>query len=133
MRRVRAAIWTGLVVLAGGVACGGGDSNAPPDSHHKTVLVVNNEFQPVSVTIPAGDTVIWSWPSGSVEHNVLSNGGLFTDKGDSVGTVIGVDRFNNPTKHEVKFSTPGTYRYFCSAHGTGGVTNTGMAGTVIVN
>lgn len=124
---------TGLAVLVGGIACGGGDDgNSPPESGRKTVLVANNEFQPVSVSIEPGDTVLWSWVTNSVDHNILSNGGSFTDKGDSVGTPSGTDLFNAPASHQVIFPTAGTYRYFCSAHGVGGTPNTGMAGTVVV-
>ena len=131
--RVHAVVLTGLAVLMGGIACGGGDDGtSPPESGRKTVLVANNEFQPVMVTIEPGDTVLWSWVTNSVDHNILSNGGSFDDKGDSVGTVNGVDLFTAPANHQVIFPTAGTYRYFCSAHGVGGTPNTGMAGTVVV-
>ncbi len=123
----------GLGVLAGGIACGGGDGgNGPPESGRKTVLVANNEFQPTSVTIAPGDTILWSWVTNSVDHNIISNGDQFANKGDSVGTMTGTDLFNAPTSHQVIFPTAGTYRYFCSAHGAAGTPNTGMQGTVLV-
>jgi plastocyanin len=99
--------------------------------------VANNEFQPVTVTIAAGDTIVWSWVTGAIGHNVISTGApSFTNKGSTTtpGTV-GVDFFNAPASHQVIFPAAGTYEYFCSQHGTTGGAggNTGMQGTVQVN
>lgn len=131
-------ILAGFALLAGAVACGGSDDGGPPLSGRKTVLVTNNVFQPVTTTISAGDTVLWSWSAGSVTHNVISTGfPSFTSKGTTAFPgVAGTDFYNSPATHQVIFPTAGTYEYFCSQHGTstgqpGG--NAGMHGIVQVN
>jgi len=88
----------------------GGKSKSPQ------VTVNDNFFTPSSVTIAAGDTVIWIW-GGNAGHNVA-----FTTSGapadcptySSDGICIRV------------FPTPGTYNYVCVYHG-------GMTGSVTVN
>jgi len=85
------------------------------------VDVVNNAFDPASTTIAAGGTVSFRWSAGSRGHNVMP--------------VAPATRPSQPTlrdgpfTHEETFPTAGTYRYFCSAHGT---ENSGMRGTVVV-
>ncbi len=134
----KAWILAGICLLAGGIACGGSDGGGPPAPGRKTVLVANNEFQPVTTTIGVGDTVLWSWSSGSITHNVISTGApSFTSKGTTtLPGIAGIDYFNNPANHQVIFNTAGTYEYYCSQHGTstgqpGG--NAGMHGVVQVN
>lgn len=136
--RARAAILTGLVVLAGGIACGGGsDDGGPPPSGRKTVLVDNNVFQPRIVSIEPGDTIIWSWVTNSVDHNVIS---LYTPNFTSKGTNVlpgsgtnEVDFFDAPESHQVIFPSAGDYWYFCSTHGTSDTTGTAMNGKVVVD
>ena len=129
----------GIVALWGDLACGGGsDGGGPPDPGQKTVLVANNEFQPLTVTISAGDTIFWSWVNApaAIGHNIISTGApSFLSKGTTTTPpVLGVDFFDAPQSHQVIFPTAGTYEYFCSNHGTtGGGGNTGMHGTVQVN
>lgn len=135
--RTRAAIWVGLVVLAGGAACGGGDDGGPPTSGRKTVLVDNNVFQPRLVSIEPGDTVLWSWVVNSVDHNVISlYTPTFTNKGTDVLPGSGtneLDFFDAPESHQVVFPTAGRYWYYCSTHGSSDTTSTAMNGQVIVN
>lgn len=128
----------GLAVLIGGVACGGGSDGGPPASGRKTVLVVNNEFQPLTTTISAGDTVLWSWSTNSSMHNIISTGSpSFASNGTTAFPgVAGTDYFNAPASYQVVYPSSGTYEYYCSQHGTstgapGG--NTGMHGVVQVN
>lgn len=122
----RALLGLGLALVVGSLACGGGDSSGPPKSGLKTVLVANNEFQPATVTIAAGDTILWSWVAGSNLHNILSTGSpSFASLGDSSTT------FNAPKSYQVIFNATGTYRYYCSTHG--GPAGNGMAGQVVVN
>lgn len=130
-------VTTGLAVLLGGIACGGGSGDTgPPDDHLTTVLVDNNVFQGATVTIPVGDTVIWSWKAGSTDHNIISNGAAFASRGTAVALTTdgtsGVDYFSAPSSYKVAFPTAGTFRYYCSLHGTVGTPNIGMAGTVVV-
>jgi plastocyanin len=136
--RARAAIWVGLVVLAGGIACGGGsDDGGPPPSGRKTVIVANNTFQPATVAIEEGDTVLWSWSAGSIDHNVISFlTPTFTNKGTEVGAgggTTGTDYFNAPASHQVIFPTAGEYWYFCSTHGNKDTTSLAMKGKVVVD
>ena len=131
-------MWTGLAVLAGGIACGGGsDDGSPQPSGRKTVIVANNEFQPATVTIEAGDTILWSWGPGSIDHNIISiYTPNFTDKGTEVlagGGSTGTDYFNAPASHQVIFPNAGRYWYFCSTHGNKDTTQIAMKGKVIVN
>ena len=128
--RYRWSLLAGVVALWGGLACGSDSSGGPPASGRKTVLVDNNDFQPLSVNINAGDTILWSWSAGSAGHNILSTGApTFVSKG-SINTF-----FDAPQSYEVIFGAAGTYEYYCSQHGTtGGPTgNTGMHGTVVVS
>jgi len=81
-----------------------------------------NTFSPVSVTVNAGDYVVWKWTTGAVSHTVTP---------DPPGTEppsSGAPQ-NFPASHVHQFTTPGTYDYHCEVHGAPGV---GMIGTVIV-
>jgi plastocyanin len=137
--RARATVGAGLVVLAGAAACGGSDGGSgPPDQHLWTVLVrsdAGDVFQPVQLSIAPGDTVVWAWFGTSALHNVLSTGSpSFESKGtDAVPGALNTDYFSSPpaVEHRVVFETPGTYQYYCSAHGSSA--GTGMHGTVTVD
>lgn len=136
--RARVAIWLGLVAVAGGVACGGGsDDGGPPPSGRRTVLVTNNLFEDATVTIDVGDTVLWAWPAGSTDHNIISiYTPNFANKGTEVlagGGTTGTDYFDAPESHQVIFNTAGHYWYFCSTHGNKDTTSLAMKGKVIVN
>jgi plastocyanin len=133
--QLRLGVVLGVVAVVGGVACGGSSDGGPPPSGLKTVAVANNEFQPITVNITAGDTILWAWTAGSMRHNVLSTGApSFASQGTAAfpGT-LNTDYFNEPASHQVVFGAAGTYAYYCSQHGTTGPGgNTGMAGTVVV-
>lgn len=124
----------GVLALAGGLACGGSSSSSPNQSHRWVVLVVSSpstEFQPAAVNALVGDTVVWAWNTGSTGHNVISYGSpTFPSKGDSLGATTNIDVFDAPTSYEYVFGASGTYKYFCSTHGTSA--GTGMAGQVVV-
>lgn len=85
------------------------------------VDVINNSFEPASVTVAPGGTVSFRWGS--------------TARGHSIIPVAPATRPSQPTlrdgpfTYEETFPTAGTYRYFCSAHGA---ENAGMHGTVVV-
>ena len=42
----------------------------PPPPTNANVSVTNNQFSPASLTISAGTTVVWTWASTAVNHNV---------------------------------------------------------------
>jgi plastocyanin len=86
-----------------------------------TIQVVNNAFNPSSLTVAAGSTVTWSWSATAQNHNVVPDGTIPTASGNPV---------DGPNTYQFRFDTPGTYRYHCTVHGgPGGV---GMSGTVVV-
>jgi plastocyanin len=97
----------------------------PPPSATIQVLGPNggDRFDPNQVTIQAGQTVKWTWPNGSLLHNVEPDpaGGEPVRSG---GLVSG------PMEYSFTFTTAGTYDFYCSNHGGPG--GQGMSGTVIV-
>jgi plastocyanin len=84
------------------------------------VTVANNSFNPSTITVAAGTTVVWTWSNGSRRHNVAPVGTIPARSGGLVDA---------PATYRFRFDTPGTYGYYCELHGSPG---SGMAGTVIV-
>ncbi|HXM36211.1 MAG TPA: plastocyanin/azurin family copper-binding protein [Pyrinomonadaceae bacterium] len=82
-----------------------------------TVSISNFQFAPKVVRIKAGADVTWEVKEGT--HTVTADNGAFESPALSAGKKFG---------HT--FSTPGTYRYYCSFHGSKGGHD--MAGTVVV-
>jgi plastocyanin len=78
------------------------------------VEIKDFKFNPQTVTIPAGTTVIWT-NNDSTIHAVLANTGNEIDS----GTISPGETFAH------MFNNPGTYEYHCSIHTT-------MVGKVIV-
>jgi plastocyanin len=71
-------------------------------------------FSPATTNIFVGDTVIWTWPSGSFNHNVVSDNDPQAWPDSAVAS--GPFTFTN------KFTGTGTFPYECSVHGfTGSV------------
>ncbi len=91
-------------------------ANNPPSSGVQTFSVEINNFAfiPATLTIHAGDTVIWTNKQG-VLHTITS---------DSENE-LGSSSFGNGETYSHTFSTAGTYNYHCSIHST-------MKGTIIV-
>lgn len=78
-----------------------------------------NRFEPSQVTIPVGTTVTWRWVGGF--HDVTSAGDpAFAGSGAPVSA---------PSTFSHTFTSPGTYLYFCSVHGS---PSGGMRGTIVV-
>jgi plastocyanin len=78
-----------------------------------------NRFNPTRVVISAGTTVRFDWVGGF--HDVTSAGtpGFASSGAPTFG----------PKTYDVRFSTPGTYGYFCTVHGTA---TSGMHGSIVV-
>jgi plastocyanin len=78
------------------------------------VWIQGSSFNPSSITVTAGTTIMWTNKDG-VAHTVTSDSGLF-DSG-SMG---------NGGTFSQQFNTPGTFPYHCIVH-------PGMKAVVIVN
>jgi plastocyanin len=103
-----------LVAIAVGVVAGvttdeqtaaAGTATAP------VVVLERRAFRPEASTVPAGTTITWSWPEGSIDHNVVGDG--FSSPIQRAGTFA----------H--RFAEPGSYAYQCTLH-------PGMDGSVTV-
>lgn len=82
----------------------------------KKVTLSNFQFSPQTITIKAGDIVVWENKEGA--HTVTAD-----DNSWESPTLNAGQTFTH------KFDKPGTYRYHCSFHGSAGG---GMAGVVKV-
>jgi plastocyanin len=84
-----------------------------------TVTMQRDSFDPTSVHIAPGQTVVWVNPS-PLQHTVTADDGSFdSDLIDPDGTFM------------LSFDVPGTYQYFCQLHGGAGLD--GMAATIVVD
>jgi plastocyanin len=102
-----------LIAVAAALAlgCSGGDNNPtqPSTNNGSTVAVVNNQFNPATITVPVGGTVTWQWNSGGVTHNVTFQDG--TTSGDM-----------SSGSFPRTFQAAGTFPYLCTIHGSLGMT-----------
>ena len=69
-----------------------------------SVSVVDNSFNPSSVTVAVGTTVTWTW-AGNNDHNVTFDDGV----NDSATQTDG--------SHTRTFAAAGTFPYHCTIHG----------------
>ncbi|HVL33623.1 MAG TPA: cupredoxin domain-containing protein [Actinomycetota bacterium] len=83
------------------------------------VSVLDNDFSPVELTVPARTTVTWTW-NGDAPHSVTAENAAF-DSGVLTG---------RENTFAFLFTGPGRYPYYCDLHGKPG--GDGMAGTIIV-
>jgi plastocyanin len=84
-------------------------------------------FSPSARTVTAGTTVTWTNDSGT-PHNVTWNdasGINAAQAGDGAGNI---DTFATGS-HTRLFTTPGTYNFYCTIHGT---KTSGMRGSITV-
>src|SRR2546423_4278469 len=82
------------------------------------VIVRDSYFSPTSLTVNAGDTVIFARAQeAKLPHTVTSDTGAF-DQDLSNQQYVGL-----------RFQQPGTYAYHCKIHGAAG--GGGMAGTIL--
>ena len=88
------------------------------------VAVTDYKFTPSTLTITAGDKVIWTLVSTATNgHNVNGTKVTFSTNPESFGNVLG-----KAWTYEFVFNTVGTYNYQCDPHAGGG-----MIGSVTVN
>ena len=87
---------------------------APGDSH---------TFRPASLDVRMGDTVHWVWEVGG--HTVTSGSdgnadGVFCSPSD--GACSGSPTSDNGATYDHRFTTAGTFPYFCRPHFSSGMT-----------
>jgi len=109
-------------VLLGG--CGSSDDDAAPAEPNGQVVEVqalDNSFNPETVTIEAGTEVLWD-NRGRNDHNIIP-------EDPDAEWRVDLEEFAPGDTASHVFTEPGTYRYYCSIHGT---IDVGMPGVVIV-
>ena len=101
-------------------ATANGPDGGPPGATEIQLLSSGgNRFEPANVTVAVGTTVTWTWVGGF--HDVTSAGNPgFSSSGAPNAA---------PRSYSQTFTTPGTYLYFCSVHGS---PTAGMRGTIVV-
>jgi plastocyanin len=114
-----------LVLVGAGCADVDADASGTPSATKAvtastvTVIALDNTFRPDMVEVSVGATVVFV-NKGRNDHDVLS---VESDWGATVEVFAPGDEYQHV------FDRPGTYRYYCSLHGTSEV---GMTGTVVV-
>jgi plastocyanin len=87
--------------------------HAASAAEDNVIELKNFHFMPVSMSVPAGTTVVWKNLDGE-PHTVVSDAGLFRSGG-----------LDQNDSFSFKFEKAGTYRFICSIHPT-------MVGTITV-
>jgi plastocyanin len=108
--------WVFRASLLAAVACsgdGGDGVQGPGEEPGGGVQVRNNLFDPADFQVSAGGTVVWTWASNGVEHNVTFEDNV-TSGDQGSGTFPRT------------FADPGTYDSLCTLHGAD------MSGTITV-
>jgi plastocyanin len=113
----------------GGTGSGSGSGNgdveledvAVIDGSEAEVNVLDNTFNEQNIQIQVGTKVVWT-NNGRQDHDIVP-------ADDAAG--FGVERADFPPDavYEYTFDQAGTYRYYCSLHGT---ESAGMIGAVVV-
>ena len=130
LRHVAALVAVAAVVLVG---CGddsgdssSGDQERPADAvflegDDVEILAIDNVFQPEDAAVAAGTTVRWT-NNGRNDHNIIP-------EDEDAAWRVEAEDFVPGDEVEFTFDEPGTYRYFCSIHGT---IDVGMIGTLTI-
>jgi plastocyanin len=122
------------LVAAVAVACGGDDGGtagaggdgAPPDAtllegDSVEIEAVDNSFQPEAGRVAAGTEVTFV-NAGRNSHNVVA-------EDEDAEWAVDTEDFQPGDSSSYTFDEPGTYRYYCSIHGT---IDAGMPGVLVV-
>lgn len=109
------------------------DASGPPDAGPTTFTVLvapgdSHTFSPAALDLRVGDTVHWVWQASG--HTVTSGSdgnadGVFCSPND--GTCTGAPTSSAGSTYDYRFTTPGTFPYFCRPH-----FDMGMIGSVTV-
>lgn len=107
------------LLLAALTACGGGGGShnpmtppppGPPPANTTVVQVLDNSFNPQSVTVNPGDTVRWVMAGSAAGHTVTDEGGAF-DSGFAFA------RAGDVFEHQFTSADDGhTFQYRCTSH-----------------
>ena len=137
MNRALSLLGTGLLVGLTLVACGsdgddgsdrltgengGGDLEGVVrmDGDEAPVKVLDNTFNDENIEVAPGTKVVWT-NDGRQDHDIIPvDGGNWG---------IEPEDFNAGAVYEHTFDEPGTYRYYCTLHGS---EDAGMIGAVVV-
>lgn len=95
----------------------------PVNGKVEKVLALDNNFIKDAITIVAGTEVVWE-NNGRNDHDVIP-----VDDLDAVAWGVKDDVFVPKATYSHVFDQPGTYKYFCTIHGTADV---GMVGLIVV-
>jgi plastocyanin len=109
----RLPTWAAVIVLVATAACGsksastGGRATATTAAGGPaaTVTIKNIAFNPTTVTIEAGQSVIWRWQDSPTQHDVVGDGGLKSP-------------LQSDGSYQHRFASAGTYHYHCTIHPT---------------
>ena len=137
MKNLFRMLQSGLAVAAVSVAgCIAGCASAPqslPNQPAPAAVVEMHfhSFEPKTVTIKAGQAVLWRNTTPVIYHTVTADPKLAA-KPQDVLLPTGVEPFDSGkvsagNSYEHVFAVPGTYKYFCQPH-----ESHGMVGEVIV-
>jgi len=138
MKRTLGCAALGLLLACTLVSCGDdgdGDSADDPsgggseeeledvvvvDGPEADVEVLDNSFNDENIQVAPGTKVVWT-NNGRQDHDIVPA------EGEGFGAEP--DDFGPEAVYEHTFDQPGTYRYYCSLHGT---PVAGMVGAIVV-
>ncbi len=116
---------------AGGAGMSGVINVSAPSNVAANISVRNFSFAPANVTVNAGDVVHFTLDQGT--HNVRADDDSFecSDGCLNSGKNLTSEVSSNPWNIYLIMPTPGSYPYYCEAHGSIG--GNGMSGIINVN
>jgi len=94
---------------------------APVQSGSVRVSARDNDFIVADIAVSVGTEVVWK-NDGRTDHNIIPGDAAAGFKAEAAA-------FPPKSEYRFTFTKPGTFKYFCSIHGTAEV---GMIGTVQV-
>lgn len=115
LRLPSALLLLSALALAG---CSGGEA-------HGTVTLRDNEFDPTTLTVGAGDEVHFEMASGAKNPHTVT----IHKAGDPPTTLLHDERLEAGGDAHFSFPAPGTYHVWCTLHGQ---MTSGMAMVVTV-